>query len=82
MPIVLRIILRKNFQIGLHGGLWYAKYDSSGTGARDSVEITDGPEVTTNWTHVAATYDGTHLLPEGHAQLAEGIATFLEKTWQ
>ncbi len=27
-------------------------------------------------------YDGTHLLPEGHAQLAEGIATFLEKTWQ
>ncbi len=53
--------LRKNFQIGLHGGLWYAKYDSSGTGARDSVEITDGPEVTTNWTHVAATYDGTHL---------------------
>ena len=57
--------LRKNFQIGIRaseqGALWYAKYDSSGTGARDSVEISDGPEVTTNWTHVAATYDGTHL---------------------
>ena len=53
--------LRKNFLIGLKGGRWYTKFDSTGTDRKQAVEITDGPEATTNWTHVAATYDGTAL---------------------
>ena len=53
--------LRRNFLIGLKGGRWYTKFDSSGTDAKQAVEITDGPFATTNWTHVAATYDGEAL---------------------
>ena len=53
--------LRKNFLIGLKGGRWYTKFDSSGTDANQPVEITDGAAVSTNWTHVAATYDGKAL---------------------
>ncbi len=48
--------LRKNFLIGLKNGRWYAKFDSTGTDLNQAVEITNGPEATTNWTHVAATY--------------------------
>ena len=53
--------LRKNFLIGLKGGRWYTKFDSTGVDRKQGVEITDGPAATTNWTHVAATYDGTAL---------------------
>ena len=53
--------LRKNFLIGIRGGRWYAKYDSTGTSEGGVVEITDGPVATTNWTHVASTYDGHYL---------------------
>ena len=53
--------LRKNFSIGIKDGCWYTKFDSTGTDAKQAEEITDGPKATTNWTHVAATYDGTSL---------------------
>ena len=53
--------LRKNFLIGLKGGRWYTKFDSTGVDRKQAVEITDGPAATTNWTHIAATYDGTAL---------------------
>ncbi len=53
--------LRKNFLIGIKNGKWYTKYDSAGTDQLQPVEITEGPVATTNWTHVAATYDGKAL---------------------
>ena len=53
--------LRKNFLIGLKDGRWYTKFDSPGVDMNQPVEINDGPQATTNWTHVAATYDGTAL---------------------
>ena len=53
--------LRKNFLIGLKGGRWYTKFDSTGVDRKQGVEITDGPAASTNWTHVAATYDGEAL---------------------
>ncbi len=48
--------LRKNFLVGLKNGRWYARFDSAGTDAKQPVEITNGPEATTNWTHVAVSY--------------------------
>ncbi len=54
--------LRKNFLIGIRNGKWYTKYDSAGTDKLQPVEITEGPVATTNWTHVAATYDGKTLV--------------------
>ena len=54
-------LLRKNFLIGLKNGRWYTKYDSAGTDKNDPQEILNGPEATTNWTHVAATFDGEYL---------------------
>ncbi len=57
--------LRKNFLIGIQGngtsGRWYAKFDSTGTDALSAEEISDGPIATTNWTHVALSYDGANL---------------------
>ena len=54
-------LLRKNFMIAINNGRWYTKFDSAGTDANLDVSITDGPVATTNWTHVAATYDGKAL---------------------
>ena len=53
--------MRKNFLLGLRGGRWYTKFDSSGTDRNQPVEILNGPTATTNWTHIAATYDGEAL---------------------
>ena len=53
--------LRKNFVLGIRDGRWYTRFDSTGTDANQPVEIAGGPAATTNWTHVAATYDGTAL---------------------
>lgn len=53
--------IRRNFLIGINNGRWYTKFDSTGTDALQAEEITDGPLATTNWTHIAATYDGTAL---------------------
>ncbi len=57
--------LRKNFLIGIQGngtsGRWYAKFDSTGTDLLSAEEISDGPLATTNWTHVALSYDGANL---------------------
>ena len=52
--------VRKNFIIGIRNGRWFAGFDSAGT-ALDRIEITDGPVATTNWTYLAATYEGTAL---------------------
>ena len=54
-------LLRKNFLLGIKDGHWYVKYDSTGTDALKAEEINDGPQASTNWTHVAATYDGDNL---------------------
>ena len=53
---------RKNFQIAIKNGFWYTKYDTTGTdkGQGQAVAVT-GPAATTNWTHVAASYDGEML---------------------
>ncbi|MBO5775004.1 MAG: hypothetical protein J6R63_03175, partial [Kiritimatiellae bacterium] len=56
-----RQYLRKNFLIGIKNGRWYTMYDSAGTAYLNPQEILDGPVATTNWTHVAATYDGSYL---------------------
>ena len=48
--------LRKNFLIGIRNGRWYAKFDTDGVDEAQAVEITNGPEATTNWTHIAFTY--------------------------
>ena len=53
--------LRKNFVLGIRDGRWYTRFDSTGTDKNQPVEIAGGPAATTNWTHVAATYDGTAL---------------------
>ena len=53
--------LRKNFLIGIKNGRWYTMYDSAGTSVNDPQQILDGPFATTNWTHVAATFDGEYL---------------------
>ncbi|MBQ3314546.1 MAG: LamG domain-containing protein [Kiritimatiellae bacterium] len=55
------LYLRKNFLIGIKNGRWYTMYDSAGTAIANPQEILDGPAATTNWTHVAATYDGAYL---------------------
>lgn len=53
--------LRKNFQIGIdEEGKWYALYDSRGVDTNQFVSVTGAP-ATTNWTHLAATYDGEQL---------------------
>jgi hypothetical protein len=53
--------LRRNFWIGMKNGRWAAAFDSAGTDAKQAVEISDGPIATTNWTHIAASYDGVAL---------------------
>ena len=53
--------VRKNFHIGIRNGRWYTKFDASGTGERNYVEITEGPLASNRWTHVAASYDGQAL---------------------
>ena len=53
--------LRRNFRIGLKNGRWYTMFDTTGTDKGQAVEIMDGPVATTNWTYIAATYDGTAL---------------------
>ena len=58
-----RDYIRRNFEIGISGGLWYAGYDSKGTGAIDGndVRVTGIPVQTGEWTHLAAVYDGERL---------------------
>jgi hypothetical protein len=53
--------LRRNFYLGVKNGRWYTMFDSTGTDKGQAVEITDGPVASTNWTYVAATYDGSAL---------------------
>ena len=54
--------MRKNFQIGLKNGKWYTKFDPNGTLSDNAVEVLSVlPAKTGEWTHLAATYDGTFL---------------------
>ena len=52
--------IRRNFHLGIKNGKWYAAYDSAGTFA-GSVVGAEGIAATADWTHLAATYDGTAL---------------------
>ena len=55
-------LMRKNFQLAIKEGKWYAKFDPFGTRADDAVEALSVTAATTNWTHLAATYDGNELV--------------------
>ena len=58
--------LRRNFQLGItEEGFWYAAYDPSGSGdpAKEEIVAKSQLQATANqWTHIAATYDGTELV--------------------
>ena len=55
--------VRKNFQLGIKGRKWYAKYDSNGTLARSAVEILSNGDADIGvWHHIAATYDGARFI--------------------
>ena len=55
--------VRKNFQVGIKDGYWYAKFDPYTTLSDDAVTAVSktGADVT-KWTHLAATYDGNDLV--------------------
>lgn len=51
--------VRKNFQLGVKSGKWYAKYDANGTLANSVVEAySEADAKAGEWHHIAATYDG------------------------
>ena len=55
--------VRKNFQLGIKGGKWYAKFDANGTLPRSFVEAySDTGAEAGVWHHIAATYDGARFI--------------------
>ena len=55
--------VRKNFQLGVKGGKWFAKYDVNGTLARGEVKITSTADAEVGkWHHLAATYNGSRFV--------------------
>ena len=52
--------VRVNFRLAVKDGKWYTKYDTDGTVDSNYVEVI-GPAAKTEWTHLAATYDGKAL---------------------
>ena len=55
--------VRKNFQLGIRGGKWYAKYDGNGTLEGTCVEIFSSDDAETGkWHHLAATYNGARFV--------------------
>jgi len=55
-----RELIRVNFRIGIKSGQWYTLFDPNDT-TKESVEVTGGA-ATTEWTHLAATYDAQKLV--------------------
>ena len=54
--------VRRNFNVSIKDGKWYAYYNPNGTVAADLVEVFSKESAAANaWTHVAVTYDGTAL---------------------
>ena len=53
--------VRKNFQLAVRDGKWYAKFDSNGTRIAP-VEVFSSDPATVGWHHLAATFDGSQLL--------------------
>ena len=68
--------LRCNFQIGIKGGLWYTKFDPNDTTTKSVATVSD-IQATTEWTHLAATYDGEKLVlyvnGQSHGQQPSGL---------
>jgi len=55
--------VRKNFQLGIKNGKWYAKYDANGTLERSCVEaLSEAGAKAGEWHHLAATYDGARFI--------------------
>ena len=52
--------VRCNFRLGVKGGKWYAKFDPNDT-TEKTVEAPSDIPASTEWTHLAATYDGNML---------------------
>jgi hypothetical protein len=52
--------VRCNFQLAVKRGAWYTKFDTDGTVSANYVEVY-GAAATTEWTHLAATYDAKSL---------------------
>ncbi len=48
--------LRRNFSIGIKGGKWQALFDPNDT-TKQTVEVLSQIDATTDWTHIAVTYD-------------------------
>ena len=56
-------LVRKNFQLGIKSGRWYARYDGAGTLADTGVEVFSRAAVETGkWHHLAATFDGSRFI--------------------
>ncbi|MBQ3288972.1 MAG: LamG domain-containing protein [Kiritimatiellae bacterium] len=54
--------MRKNFQLAIKDGFWYTKFDPVGTASGGQVEALSKTAASTEWTHLAATYDGETLV--------------------
>ena len=52
--------VRCNFRLGVKGGKWYAKFDPNDTTKKTVEALCDVP-ATTDWTHLAVSYDCTTL---------------------
>ncbi|MBO7207394.1 MAG: LamG domain-containing protein, partial [Kiritimatiellae bacterium] len=52
--------VRKNFQLGIKNGKWYAKFDANGTLVSSVAELLSNGDVEVGvWYHIAATFDGS-----------------------
>ena len=75
-----REYVRCNFRLGLKGGKWYTGFDPNNTTA-ESVSVFSTTAATAEWTHLAATYDGTTLTLYVNGRASSAVRCGLQPTY-
>ena len=72
--------LRRNFSLGIKGGKWQALFDPNDT-TKQTVEVLSQLDATTEWTHIAVTYDMDVLKIFVNGKLNNKVTSSLQPTY-
>ncbi len=72
--------LRRNFSIGIKGGKWQALFDPNDT-TKQTVEVLSQADATTEWTHIAVTYDMNVLKIFVNGKVSNKVTSSLQPTY-